>query len=47
MYKILALIVAVVLFSPVAGYAQDGRAALESVAKAIGAANLKSIGRAN
>src|SRR5437667_10219318 len=31
------------LLSPVVGYAQDGRAALESVAKAMGAASVKSI----
>ncbi|PYN73900.1 MAG: MBL fold metallo-hydrolase [Candidatus Rokuibacteriota bacterium] len=31
------------LLSPVVGYAQDGRAALESVAKAMGASSVKSI----
>lgn len=43
MRKILALIVAIVLLSPLAGHAQDGRAALENVAKAMGATTLKSI----
>ena len=43
MRKTLALMVAIVLVVPVAGYAQDGRATLESVAKAMGATTLNSI----
>ena len=43
MRKTLALIAAIVLLSPLAGHAQDGRAALENVAKAMGATTLKSI----
>jgi len=39
----LALMAVLVLVSPLAGYAQDGRAALEGVAKAMGAASVKSI----
>ena len=39
----LALMAVLVLLSPLAGYAQDGRAALEGVAKAMGAAGVKSI----
>jgi len=39
----IALTAALVLLSPLAGYAQDGRAALENVAKAMGAASVKSI----
>jgi glyoxylase-like metal-dependent hydrolase (beta-lactamase superfamily II) len=42
MRKILTSIVAIVLLSPLAGHAQDGRA-LENAAKAMGAATLKSI----
>ena len=37
------LLSAALLFSPVTVYAQDSRAALESVAKALGASGLKSI----
>jgi glyoxylase-like metal-dependent hydrolase (beta-lactamase superfamily II) len=37
------LLSAALLFSPVTAYAQDSRAALESVAKALGASGLKSI----
>lgn len=43
MRKMLALLAAIVLLSPIAGHAQDGKAALESVAKAMGAPSLKSI----
>jgi glyoxylase-like metal-dependent hydrolase (beta-lactamase superfamily II) len=43
MRKTLALISAIVLLSPLVGHAQDGRAALENVAKAMGATALKSI----
>ena len=43
MRKTLALISALVLLSPLVGHAQDGRAALENVAKAMGATALKSI----
>jgi len=43
MRKLVALVAAIALFSPIAGYAQDGRATLESVAKAMGTTNLKSI----
>src|SRR2546426_1686156 len=39
----IALTAALVVLSPLAGYAQDGRAALENVAKAMGAASVKSI----
>src|SRR6266852_5952172 len=39
----IVLTAALVLLSPLAGYAQDGRAALENVAKAMGAASVKSI----
>jgi glyoxylase-like metal-dependent hydrolase (beta-lactamase superfamily II) len=43
MVKALASIVAVILLLPFAGYAQDGKASsLDAVAKAMGAANLKS-----
>jgi hypothetical protein len=35
--------VAVILLSPLAGYAQNGRVSLDSIAKAMGAANLKSL----
>ena len=35
MRTLVALVAAVVLLSPIAGYAQDGRATLESVAKAM------------
>jgi len=40
---VIVLTAALVLLSPLAGYAQDGRAALENVAKAMGAASVKSI----
>jgi glyoxylase-like metal-dependent hydrolase (beta-lactamase superfamily II) len=43
MRKTLALLAALVLLSPLAGHAQDGRAALENVANAMGATALKSI----
>jgi len=43
MRKTLAFMVAMLLISPVIGYAQDGRATLESVAKAMGASTLNSI----
>ena len=43
MRRILWLTAAVVLLSPLAGQAQDGRTALEAVAKAMGATTLKSI----
>jgi glyoxylase-like metal-dependent hydrolase (beta-lactamase superfamily II) len=43
MRKTLVVMAAVILLSPVAAHAQDGRAALESVAKAMGATTLKSI----
>jgi glyoxylase-like metal-dependent hydrolase (beta-lactamase superfamily II) len=43
MRRSVALMAAVVLLSPLATYAQDGRVALQSVAKALGAENLKSI----
>jgi glyoxylase-like metal-dependent hydrolase (beta-lactamase superfamily II) len=43
MGKTLALVLATLLLIPVAGYAQDGRATLESVAKAMGATTLNSI----
>jgi len=43
MRTILASLVAAVLLSPLAGHAQDGRAALDNVAKAMGAASIKSI----
>ncbi|PYN22165.1 MAG: MBL fold metallo-hydrolase [Candidatus Rokuibacteriota bacterium] len=39
----IALMAVLVLLSPVTGYAQDGRAALEAVAKAMGAGGVKSI----
>ena len=39
----IVLTAALVVLSPLAGYAQDGRAALENVAKAMGAASVKSI----
>ena len=39
----LVLAAALVLLLPLAGYAQDGRAALENVAKAMGATSVKSI----
>jgi glyoxylase-like metal-dependent hydrolase (beta-lactamase superfamily II) len=42
MLKTLTLIVAVVLLFPVAVSAQDGRVSLDTVSKAMGAANLKS-----
>src|SRR6185503_18070902 len=42
MRKILASIAAVVLLLPLAAYAQDGKTSLDAVAKAMGAANLKS-----
>ena len=43
MIRILALLTAVMLSSPLAGAAQDGRTLLEESAKAMGVANLKSI----
>jgi glyoxylase-like metal-dependent hydrolase (beta-lactamase superfamily II) len=43
MRSLVFLLTAVLLLFPVAAQAQDGRAALESVAKALGATNLKSI----
>src|SRR5437773_2257585 len=43
MRTLVSLLTAVLLLFPVAAQAQDSRAALESVAKALGATNLKSI----
>ena len=43
MRQILASLVASLLLSPLASHAQDGRVALDAVAKAMGSANLKSI----
>ena len=43
MLRTLALIIAVILLAPLAGHAQDGKVSLENVAKAMGAANLKSL----
>ncbi len=43
MRTFVSLLAAVLLLFPVAAQAQDSRAALESVAKALGATNLKSI----
>ena len=43
MHAILALMAAVLVLWPLSASAQEGRATLESVAKALGAANLKSI----
>jgi glyoxylase-like metal-dependent hydrolase (beta-lactamase superfamily II) len=43
MRKTLALTVAIVLFSAVASHAQDGRATLENVAKAMGATTLNTV----
>jgi hypothetical protein len=43
MRKALVLLAAIVLLSPLGAHAQDGRAALENVAKAMGATALKSI----
>ncbi len=43
MRRLLILMAVLVLLFPLAGYAQDGRAALEGVAKAMGAASVKSI----
>ncbi len=43
MRKTLTLMAALLLLSPLAGHAQDGRAAIENVAKAMGATTLKSI----
>jgi glyoxylase-like metal-dependent hydrolase (beta-lactamase superfamily II) len=43
MRRPLILMAVLVLLSPLAGYAQDGRPALEGVAKAMGAASVKSI----
>jgi len=43
MRRPLILMAVLVLLFPLAGYAQDGRAALEGVAKAMGAASVKSI----
>src|SRR5688572_22976790 len=43
MHKTLASIVAVIVLAfPLAGYAQNGKASLDAVSKAMGAANLKS-----
>src|SRR2546426_2742378 len=39
----IALVAVLVLLSPLTGYAQDGRAALEAIAKAMGAGGVKSI----
>ena len=43
MRSLVLLLTAILLFSPVTAQAQDGRAALEAVAKALGADTLKSI----
>jgi len=43
MRRILVVIAAIVLLSALPGYAQDGRAALQSAAKALGADSLKSL----
>ena len=43
MRKTLVVLAAIVLLSPLAGYAQDGRATLESASKALGADTLKSL----
>jgi glyoxylase-like metal-dependent hydrolase (beta-lactamase superfamily II) len=43
MRKTLVVMAAIVLLSPLAGYAQDGRATLESASKALGADTLKSL----
>src|SRR5262245_34645826 len=43
MHTILAVAAALVLLSPLAATAQDGKVSLESVAKAMGAANVRSI----
>ncbi len=43
MRSLVLLLTAVLLLSPATGYAQDGRAALEAAAKALGASGLKSI----
>lgn len=43
MRRTFVLMVAMLLLSPVVGYAQDGQATLESVAKAMGASTLNSI----
>src|SRR6266849_9071410 len=42
MRKILASIVAILVLCPLAAYAQNGKVTLDGVAKAMGAANLKS-----
>lgn len=42
MRKMLAAVVTMILLFPLAGYAQDGKTSLDAVAKALGAANLKS-----
>ena len=43
MRSLIVLLASVLLFSPFTAHAQDGRAALEAAAKAIGAGSLKSI----
>ena len=43
MRTLISLLAAVLLFSPISADAQDNRAALETVAKALGATGLKSI----
>ena len=43
MRKTLALLTAILPLSPLVSHAQDGRAALENIAKAMGASALKSI----
>jgi glyoxylase-like metal-dependent hydrolase (beta-lactamase superfamily II) len=43
MRKTLVVMAAIVLLSPLAGYAQDGRATLESASRALGADSLKSL----
>ena len=43
MRKILVVMAAIVLLSPLAGYTQDGRATLQSASKALGADSLKSL----
>jgi hypothetical protein len=43
MRRILVVMAAIVLLSALPGYTQDGRAALQSVAKVLGADSLKSL----
>jgi hypothetical protein len=43
MRRILVVMAAIVLLFALPGYAQDGRAALQSAAKALGADSLKSL----